>query len=67
LLQTRRTVSNGDSLVLAVTCQRKWASVDITHQRFAVVTSLYHDNPSIDIHSHIQQYVRVHQRVRVQL
>ncbi len=58
---------NGDSLVLAVICQRKWAPSEITHQRFAVVTSLYHDNPSIDIYSHIQQYVRVHQRVRVQV
>jgi len=58
---------NGDSLVLAVTCQRKWAPSDITHQRFAIVASLYHDNPSIDVYSHIQQYVRVHQRVRVQV
>ncbi len=58
---------HGDPLVLAVTCQRKWAPVDITHQRFAVVVSLYHDDPSIDIYSHVQQHVRVHQRVRVQV
>ena len=56
---------NGGELVLAVICHRKWAPANITHQRFAIVASLNHDDPMIDIYSHVQQHVRAYQRVRV--
>jgi hypothetical protein len=40
---------DGGPLYLAVICQRKWAPIKITHQRFAVVASVSHDKA----HSHV--------------
>lgn len=56
---------DGAPLVLIVTCRRMWAPVEVSHQRFAVVVSLWHDNPEVNIHAHVQQQARVSQRVRV--
>ncbi len=57
---------DGGPLQLAVICQRKWAPADITHQRFALVVSLWHDHPEVNIYAHVQQQTRVSQRVRIQ-
>lgn len=56
---------NGGPLHLAVICQRKWAPIEITHQRFSVVVSLWHDNPAVNLYAHVRQQARISQRVRV--
>ncbi|MEW6130857.1 MAG: S8 family peptidase [Acidobacteriota bacterium] len=58
---------DGNSLYLAVICQRKWAPVDITSQRFAVVVSLSHENPTVDIYAHVYQQTRISQRTRIRI
>ncbi|MFP5260971.1 MAG: S8 family peptidase [Blastocatellia bacterium] len=58
---------DGNPLQLAVICQRKWAPVDITHQRFAVAVSLSHEDVSVDIHARARQQARVYQRIRVKV
>ena len=57
---------DGGPLQLAVICQRKWAPIDITHQRFALVVSLWHDDPTVDLYAHVRQQTRLSQRVRIQ-
>lgn len=56
---------DGAPLQLAVICQRKWAPADIIHQRFAVVVSLWHDDPAVNLYAHVRQQARVSQRVRI--
>jgi subtilisin family serine protease len=56
---------DGDPLQLVVTCQRKWAPVALESQRYAVVVSVSHDNPTVDLHAHLLQQTRITQRVRV--
>jgi hypothetical protein len=56
---------DGEPLQLAVICQRKWAPADITHQRFALVVSLRHEDPAVNLYAHVRQQARVSQRVRV--
>jgi hypothetical protein len=58
---------DGQDLVLAVVCQQKWAPEHITHQRFALVVSVYHENPEIDLYSHIRQQARQFQRIQVRV
>jgi hypothetical protein len=58
---------DGGGLVLAVTCQRRWAPETITSQRYAVVVSVEHSNPEVELYNQIQQQARVYQRVRVQI
>lgn len=58
---------DGRPLVLAVICQRKWAPTNVTNQRFAVVASLCHDDPAVDVYARVQQQARLFQRVRVQV
>lgn len=58
---------DGKPLYLAVICQRRWASVEITDQRFAVVMSIYHDNPEANLYAQIRQQARAYQRTRVRL
>lgn len=52
-------------LILAVACQRRWAPADITSQRFAVVVSVRHDDPAVDLYSALQLRARAYERVRV--
>lgn len=54
-------------LVLAVKCQRKWAPLEITDQRFAIVVSVAHEEPSLDLYARISQQARLYQRVRIQV
>lgn len=58
---------DGGSLTLAVICQRKWAPAHITSQRFAVVVSLSHDDPAVEIHARMRQHARIFERVRTQV
>lgn len=57
---------DGGPLLLAVTCQRTWAPASIESQRFAVIVGLSHENPTVNLHAQISQYLQVVQRVRVQ-
>lgn len=54
-------------LYLSVSCLRKWAPIDITHQRYSILVSLQHENPEIDIYNQIRQHTRVFQRIRVSI
>ena len=54
---------NGD-LVLAVVCRRKWAPPNVDRQRFAVIVSIRHEAPMLDLYTHVQQRTHVYQRVR---
>jgi subtilisin family serine protease len=56
---------DGNSLVLAVICRRRWAPSELDEQRFALVASLHHDNPEVDVYAHVREQVRVREDVRV--
>ncbi|MCI0659899.1 MAG: S8 family peptidase [Acidobacteria bacterium] len=56
---------DGGPLRLVVTCQRKWVPATMESQRYAVVMSVAHDDPSVDLHAHLLQQTRITQRVRV--
>ena len=58
---------DGGDLVLAVTCQRRWAPENITSQRYAVLVSLEHSDPEVELYNRIEQQTRVYQRVRIQV
>lgn len=58
---------DGEELVLAVICSRKWAPLDITHQRYSLVVSISHENEEVQLYTHVRQQTRVYQRVRVQV
>ncbi len=58
---------DGESLVLAVTCRRKWAPVSITSQRFAVVVSIAHTNESVPVYEHVRQQIELRQRQRARV
>lgn len=54
-------------LVLAVTCKRKWAPLSIMSQRFAIVASVHHTYPFVDLYTHLRQQARIYQRVRLSI
>lgn len=58
---------DGNSLVLSVTCRRKWAPVSITSQRFAVVVSISHSNESVPVYEHVRQQIELRQRQRARV
>jgi subtilisin family serine protease len=58
---------DGNPLILAIICKRKWAPENVTNQRFAVVVSIEHESPDVRIHEHVRQQARLYQRVRVQV
>lgn len=58
---------NGDSLHLIVIAQRKWAPEDITQQRFAVVVSVSHDDPALDLYASLRARSRLFTRVRARV
>jgi subtilisin family serine protease len=58
---------DGRPLVLAVYCQRNWAPPDIADQRFAVVVSVAHESPLVDLYATLRQQARAYQRARIQL
>lgn len=58
---------DGSPLVLAVTCQRRWAPELPDRQRFAVVVSVRHENPTVDLYAHLSARAQVFQQVRVRV
>ena len=58
---------NGADLLLAVVCQRMWAPVEIDRQRFAIVVSVAHSEPSVPLYAHIRQRAQLWQRVRIRV
>jgi len=56
---------DGNRLVLAVICRRVWASPEIIEQRYAVVATIEHEQPNVDLYNHARQQARVSQRARV--
>ncbi len=55
---------DGGPLVLAVTSQRTWAPDEVVSQRFAVVASIKHSDPSVQLHTRLRQQLRP--RIRIQ-
>jgi hypothetical protein len=62
----RWSYDNGP-LYLTLTCLRKWAPIEITHQRYSIVVSLQHENPDIEIYNQIRQHTRIYQRIRISI
>lgn len=56
---------DGNRLVLAVICRRVWAAPEIKEQRYAVVATIEHEQPDVELYNHARQQARVSQRVRV--
>lgn len=61
------TYTPGTPLYLAVVCQKTWAPVEITHQRFAVVMSLFHEKEDLDLHARLRQRIQLFVRERVRV
>lgn len=59
--------SSGTPLYLAVVCQRKWAPPELLRQRFAVVLSISHENPAVDLHARLRERVPLFLRERVRV
>lgn len=55
---------DGNPLVLAVTSQRTWAPEEVVSQRFAVVVSLKHSDPAVQLHSRLR--LKLRPRIRLQ-
>ena len=58
---------DGSDLTLAVFCQRVWAPDEVERQRFAVVVSVSHSDPSVSLHAHIRQRAQVWQQARIRV
>ena len=58
---------DGSDLILVVLCQRMWAPVEVDRQRYAVVVSVTHSDPSVPLYAHIRQRAQVWQQVRVRV
>jgi Subtilase family len=58
---------DGGPMTLAVICERKWAPTEVTEQPYAVIVSIGHNNPDVDVHAAVAQRARVYQRVRVRV
>lgn len=58
---------NAEPIYLVITSSRKWTQEEITHQRYAVVVSIKHENDNIDLYSTIRQNARVYQQARLKL
>ncbi len=58
---------DGSDLILAVVCQRMWAPVEVERQRFAVVVSVSHSDPSVSLYAHIRQRAQVWQQARIRV
>lgn len=56
---------DGGPLVLAVSCLRKWAPPEVSLQPYAVVVSLRHSDPRVDLHAPIRARLQPRQRARI--
>lgn len=57
---------NYESMYVVISCSRKWAKKDeIEMQRYALVVSVRHSNPQVDLYNRLRQQTRVAQRVRI--
>jgi hypothetical protein len=53
-------------LYLVVSCNRKWAKEgEIDMQRYAMVVSLSHSNPEVDLYNQLRVQTQIAQRVRI--
>ncbi|MGB3509418.1 MAG: hypothetical protein WBA93_09270 [Microcoleaceae cyanobacterium] len=53
-------------MYLVVICNRKWArEEEIEIQRYALVTSIRHSNPEVDLYNKLRVNTRIAQRGRV--
>jgi hypothetical protein len=56
---------DGGPLILAVSCLRRWAPPELNMQRYAVVVSLKHSDPSARLYSPLQARLRARPRARI--
>lgn len=53
-------------LYLVVSCNRKWAKTEeIEMQRYALVASISHSNPQVDVYNHLRVRTQIAQRLRI--
>jgi len=53
-------------LYLVVTCSRKWAKQgEIDMQRYALVVSINHSNPEVDLYNKLRLRTQIAQRIRI--
>jgi hypothetical protein len=64
-IRNRRWLYEGGPLILAVSCLRKWAPIELNAQRYAVVVSLRHSNPEAILHSPLRARLTPRVRTRV--
>jgi hypothetical protein len=58
---------DGEPLTLAVICRRIWAPATVDSQRFAVVVSIEHEDPAVDLYAHLVQTTTIYQQARVRV
>ena len=58
---------NNEGVLLAIVCQRMWASAEVERQRYAVVVSIAHSNPRVELHAHIRERAQMWQEVRIRI
>jgi hypothetical protein len=57
---------DGNSMYLVVSCNRKWTREgEIDTQRYALVLSINHSNPQVDLYNKLKLQTRINQRVRI--
>jgi len=53
-------------LYLVLSCARKWAKQgEIDTQRYALVVSMNHSNPEVDLYNQIKLRTQIAQRIRI--
>lgn len=65
-ISSRATGYDQSPLYLVVSCNRKWAKQgEVDMQRYALVVSINHSNPEVNIYNQIRLKTQVAQRVRI--
>jgi hypothetical protein len=67
-ISSRATGYNQQPLYLVVSCSRKWARQgEIDVQRYALVVSIDHSNPEVDLYNQLRLKTQIAQRVRTRV
>ncbi len=65
-IKTKNWKYNSQPMYLVVIGSRKWAKQgEIDSQRYALIASISHDNPALDIYNNIRLKTRAFQRLRI--
>ena len=65
-ISSRAVGYNQKPLYLVVTCSRKWAKQgEIDMQRYALIVSINHSNPEVDLYNQLKLRTQIAQRIRI--